>query len=129
MPYRLIYIGLGLVAISAIALGIAFSTEGEPTTLPEPLEAIFPEPGSMVPLQTTIEIDLPNGYAAQIWVDGWPVTNASFVEATGVYTWSPGPGDPNIQEWAPGEHTIRVTWDTYAGLPDPGSYEWSFRVG
>ena len=129
MPYRLIYIGLGLLAVAAIALGIAFSAEGDPVSLPEPLEAVSPEPGTMVPLQTTVEIDLPNGYEAQIWVDGWPVTNASFVEATGVYTWAPGPGDPNIQEWSPGEHTVRVTWDTYAGLPDPGSYEWSFRVG
>ena len=39
MPYRLIYIGLGMVAIAAIALGIAFSTSGEPVDLPGPLEA------------------------------------------------------------------------------------------
>ena len=129
MPYRLIYIGLGLVGVAAIALGIVFSTEGEPATIPAPLEAVYPEPNSMVPLQTTLEIDLPNGYAAQIWVDGWPINNARFVEGTGVYTWSPSPTDPVITEWLPGERTVRVTWDTYAGLPDPGSFEWSFRVG
>ena len=128
MPYRLIYLGLALVGIAAIALGIVFSTEGEPLELPGPLEAISPLPGSLVPLQASIEVDLEVGYEAIIWVDGWPV-EAQFVQATGVYTWSPGPNSPVITEWTPGEHTVRVEWDTYAGLPDPGSYEWSFRVG
>lgn len=129
MPYRLIYIGLGLIGLAAIALGIAFSSEGDPAPLPEPLEAVSPEPNSMVPLQAMLEIDLPNGYEAQIWIDGWPINNASFIEATGVYRWAPGPTDPVITEWSPGEHTVRVVWDTYTGYPDPGSFEWVFRVG
>jgi len=129
MPYRLIYIGLGMVAIAAIALGIAFSTSGEPVDLPGPLEAISPEPGDMVPPQAGIVIDLEVGYSAAIFVDGWPIADATFVEGIGVYRWAPSPSSPTIQEWTPGEHTVRIVWDTYSGLPDPGTFEWSFRVG
>ncbi len=129
MPYRLIYIGLGLVGIAAIALGIALSTDGEETVLEEPLEAVSPQPGALVPPQTSIEIDLEVGYEAAIFVDGFPINNATFVEATGVYRWAPTPADPVISEWTSGEHTVRVAWDTYTGLPDPGSFEWTFRVG
>ena len=129
MPYRLIYIGLGLIGLAAIALGIVFSVEGDSIVLPDALESVSPAPGSLVPPQEGIEIDLQVGYEAQIVVDGWPITDATFVEGTGVYRWSPSPSSPTIQEWTPGEHTVVVTWDRYSGLPDPGSFEWSFRVG
>lgn len=129
MPYRLIYIGLGLIGVAAIALGIVFATEGEQVVLPGALEDVSPSPGSLVPPQASIEVDLEVGYSAMIFVDGFPINNATFVEPTGVYRWSPTPADPVITAWTPGDHTIRVVWDTYTGLPDPGSFEWSFRVG
>jgi hypothetical protein len=129
MPYRLIYIGLGLVAVAAIVFGLAFSPEGETIEVPEPIEAISPEPGSLVPPQTALEIDLEVGYAAEITIDGWPIADATFVEATGVYRWAPSPTHPTIDEWTPGEHTVSIVWDTYTGLPDTGSFEWTFRVG
>ena len=129
MPYRLIYIGLGLVGLAAIALGLVFSIDGEAADLPESLESVSPQPGDLVPPQTTLEIDLEVGYAATILVDGWPISDATFVKATGVYRWTPSPSSPTIQEWTPGEHTVSITWDTYTGLPNPGSYQWSFRVG
>lgn len=129
MPYRLIYFGLGLIGVAAIALGIVLSTDGEEVALPEPVESVSPEPGSLVPPQTSVEIDFEMGYEAMIFVDGFPINNAIFVEPTGVYRWSPSAIDPVITEWTPGEHTIRIVWDTYTGLPDPGSFEWTFRVG
>jgi hypothetical protein len=129
VPYRLIYIGLALVGLAAIALGLALSREGEAVELPGPVESVSPQPGDLVPPQTTLEIDLEVGYDAAIFVDGWPVTDATFVEATGVYRWAPGPSHPTIQEWFPGEHTVRIVYDTYSGLPDQGTFEWSFRVG
>lgn len=129
MPYRLIYIGLGLVGLAALALGLVFSTDGEANVLPESLQSVSPEQGDLVPPQAALEIDLDVGYTATIVVDGWPISDATFVEATGVYRWAPSPSSPTIQEWTPGEHTVSITWDTYTGLPNPGSYEWSFRVG
>ena len=129
MPYRLMYAGLALVAVAVIALAVVFTPQGGSIELPGPVESVSPLPGDLVPPQTTLEIDLEVGYEAEIWVDGWPVADATFVEATGVYRWSPSPTSPTIQEWAPGEHTIRIVWNTYTGLPDTGTFEWSFRVG
>ena len=129
MPYRLIYLGLGLVAVAAIALGIAFNRSGEERVLPEQVEALSPQPGDLVPPQARVEIDLPVGYEADIYVDGWLVVDAVFVEGTGVYRWAPSAQSPTITEWTPGEHTIRVVWDRISGLPDPGEFEWRFRVG
>jgi hypothetical protein len=45
MPYRLLYIGLALVAVAAIAFGIAFNRSGDAVVLPSQLEAISPQPG------------------------------------------------------------------------------------
>ncbi len=129
MSYRHIYLGLGLVAVAAIAFGIAFATEGDEILLPGPVESVAPEPGHLVPPQTSIEIDLEVGYVAQIYVDNWLVSDATFVEGTGVYRWTPSPTNPTISEWTSGEHTIRVVYDTVNGLPDPGDYSWTFRVG
>lgn len=129
MPYRLIYLGLGLVAVAAIALGIVLNRSGDELVLPEQVEDISPGPGDLVPPQTVVEIDMPVGYRADIYVDGWLVQDATFVEGTGVYRWAPSPSNPSITEWLPGEHTIRVVWDRVSGLPDPGEFEWSFRVG
>lgn len=129
MPYRLLYAGLALVGVASIVLGILFFTEGEEDGLPEPLLAVSPQPGDLVPAQTILEIRLEVGYQAEIYVNGWPITDATFVAATGVYRWAPSPNHPVIQEWRPGEHTVEVVWDTYTGLPDPGSFSWTFRVG
>lgn len=129
MPYRLIYIGLALVAIAAIAFAVVFSPEGEAVELPGPVEAVSPAPGDLVVGGATLEIDLEVGYVADIFVDGWPIADATFVEATGVYRWSPSPQHPTITEWTPGEHLVRIVWNTYTGLPDAGSFEWGFRTG
>jgi hypothetical protein len=129
MPYRLIYLGLGLIAVAAIALGIVLNRSGEELLLPGQVEAISPQPGDLVPPQASVEVDLPVGYQAQIYVDGWLVEDAAFVEGTGVYRWAPSAQSPTITEWSAGEHTIRVVWDRISGLPDPGEFEWTFRVG
>ena len=129
MPYRLIYIGLGLLGAAALILGIVFAKEGDSPDLPGALVSVSPEPGEMVPPQATLEVVLPVGYRAEIWVNDWPITDFTFVEATGVHRWAPSPSHPNIQRWAAGEHRVRIEWDTYSGLPDPGQYEWTFRVG
>lgn len=129
MSYRLLYIGLALVAVAAIAFGIAFNRSGDAVVLPDQIEAISPQPGDLVPPQTNVEIDLPVAYEADIYIDGWLVEDAVFVEGTGVYRWAPSPENPTITEWSPGEHTVRVVWDKVSGFPDPGEFEWTFRVG
>jgi hypothetical protein len=129
VPYRLIYIGLALVAVSAIIFGVVFSGGGDELVYPTQIEAVSPAPGDLVPVQTAIMVDLPFGYGADIYVDSWLMQDTTFVEGTGVYRWAPSSTNPTITNWSPGEHTVRVVWDTLNGLPDPGEYEWSFRVG
>src|SRR5690554_4996821 len=129
MPYRLIYIGLRLLGAAALIIGIVFAKDGDPTDLPGALVSVSPEPNELVPTQAVLEVVLPAGYRAEIWVDGWPITDFTFVEATGVHRWSPSPGHPTIQTWSSGEHRVRIEWDTYSGLPDPDEWEWTFRVG
>ena len=99
MPYRLIYLGLGLVAVAAIVFGIVFSTEGESAALPDPVESISPQPGDLVPPQSFVEVDMEVGYDADIYVDGWLMDDATYVEGTGVYRWAPGPNNPVGTVW------------------------------
>jgi hypothetical protein len=80
--------------------------------------------------QAYIEVDLDSGFRADIYVNGFliPSTELTYVEATGVHRWRPGPGSVISQEWTPGEQTVRVSWDSIAGLPSPGEFTWTFRV-
>lgn len=129
MPYRLIYMGLALLGVAALIFGFVFAKEGREVELPDALQSVSPLPGELVPPQTPVEFVLPVGYRAEIWVNGWPVTDFTFVEATGVHRWAPSPSHPDIQAWPVGENHVRIVWDRFAGLPDPGEFEWTFRVG
>jgi hypothetical protein len=128
VAYRLVYVGLALLAVAAIAVGAAINRDGDPVELPEPLEAIFPTPGDSVIRQASVEVDLAVGYEATIYIDGVPVPNPSYEPATGVYRWAPSPASPVMTEWTPGSHTVRVEWIRVAGTPAVGHFEWSFRV-
>jgi hypothetical protein len=129
-PYRYIYLGLGLVAVAAIALGIAFGRGPEPTPLPAGLQEVFPAPGDSAVRPVVLEVDLDSGLKATIVVDGFaiPEQEVSFVEATGVHRWTPSPTSLVMTEWTPGDHTVRITWDSLAGMPAPGEFEWTFRI-
>lgn len=129
-PYRLIYLGLGLLVTAAVVLGIAFGRGGEPTPLPAPIESLSPRPNDRTLAQAVLEIDLEAGYIAQVFVDGFPIpeTELVFVEGTGVHRWQPKPASLVFATWPPGDHTIRIVWDSIAGLPNPGEYTWVFRV-
>src|SRR5690606_19875150 len=59
MPYRLIYIGLGLLGAAALILGIVFAKDGDPTDLPGALVSVSPEPNELVPPQAVLEVVLP----------------------------------------------------------------------
>lgn len=128
VSYRLTYIGLGLLVLAAVALGAVLVREGESIDLPAPIETVSPAPGSTAIRQATVEVDLEIGYQARIFIDGQPVPDAAFVDATGVYSWAPHRNSAVLTEWTPGQHTIRVEWVRVSGTPDVGSFEWSFRV-
>ena len=130
VPYRLIYAGLGALAIAVIALGVAFGGGGDPIVFEPPLESVSPNPNDAVLRQAIIEVDVEIGYDVAIFVDGFrvPTEEVQYVEATGVYRWQPSPNSLYLNEWTPGNHDVRIEWDTFNGVPDPGSFEWTFRV-
>jgi len=124
-------ITLTLALAMVIAAVVAFLPRGGATPVPEPLEGVFPLPGDVVVRQTGLEVDLPVGYRILgMVVDGMPldVDELSVIEATGDWSWQPGPGQV-IEAWTAGDHTVYVRWDrTEGGNPDPGEYAWTFRV-
>ena len=127
--YRLIYAGLGLTLVAVIALAFGFSPSGEETPLPDPVERVFPLPNDSVIRQAALEIDMEVGYEIAIFVDGVEVPSIEYTVQTGtnLYTWQPRPGR-SMARWTPGLHEVRIEWDRPAGIPDPGSYAWTFRV-
>lgn len=128
--YRAVYLGLGLALVAVIALGLAFGSPARPGAgRPSQIEAVSPEPGETVVRQTPIEIDVPTGYAVDLYVDGLliPTHEVFVVEGTGVHSWQPGP-DRAVVELAPGLHEVLVRWRTRSGLPDSGEYSWTFRT-
>ena len=128
--YWKIYLGLGLALVSVVALGIVFGSPDRPGGgRPAQIEAISPEAGETVVRQTRIEVDVPSGYAIDLYVDHLmiPTDELFFIEGTGVYSWQPGVGQI-ITELSPGQHEVLVQWRTMSGLPDVGEYSWTFRV-
>lgn len=127
--YLLIFLALGLAAVVVVILAFRF---GSPDTGREPLPAVIEEisplPGSQVPLQTAIEVDMPVGYRVEMFVDGFrvPDSEVRFVEGTGVHSWAPTRSSTIV--WGPGAHTVSIRWRKLSGLPDEGRHSWSFRV-
>ncbi|MCB2222639.1 MAG: hypothetical protein KQH83_00580 [Actinobacteria bacterium] len=131
MPrHRLAYLWLTAALVAVVAAAVLLSPSGDPAGPPAPLEEVFPAPGDQVVRQTVVEVDLPVGYEIALFVDGRrvPPDEIGATPSTGVFVWQPAPGG-SMEVWAAGEHTVRVEWDrTEGGRPDPGEYEWSFRV-
>ena len=127
--YLLIFLALGLAAVVVVTLAFLFgSPDRGRDPLPSVLEDISPLPGSQVPLQTPIEVDVPVGYRVEIFVDGFrvPDSEVRFVEGTGVHSWAPTRSSTIV--WGPGAHTVSIRWRKLSGLPDEGQHNWSFRV-
>lgn len=130
MRYRLIYLLLGLLLAGTVTLGIVFTPEGTPAVYPTQIEAVTPRPDDSALLQAVVEVDMATGYVAIIYVDGFrvPQPEITVVEGTGVYRWAPSPLGAYMTQWSPGEHTVRVEWDTVSGPADVGFFEWRFRI-
>lgn len=130
MTYRRLLIGLAVAFAALITAVVLIDTDGDPATLPEPLQSVFPLPNDVVARQTGIEVDLPIGYELTLSIDGIhiPPDEITVLEGVGRHRWRPAPGRI-IEQWEPGSHLIEITWDRVAGgRPDPGGFSWTFRV-
>lgn len=127
--YRALFLLLGAAGLAVVVVAFLYgSPEREREPLSDVLEAVSPQPGSQVPRQTAVEVDLPVGYRLEMFADGFrvPPSEVRFVEGTGVHSWSPSAS--SAIQWGPGEHQVLVRWERLSGLPDVGEYSWSFRV-
>jgi hypothetical protein len=123
-------IGLSLVLAALAVTLIVLDTDGDPFELPGALRSVYPQPNDMVLSQVGLEVNLPVGYEITLVVDGVgiPEGEVSVIPEIGQFRWRPAPGRV-IETWAPGEHTVEITWDRVAGgPPDPGGFSWVFRV-
>ena len=127
--YRLLYVGLALILVALVALTVAFGPSGERVALPAAIERVFPLPNDSVIRQTAVEVDMAPGYDVILVVDGFRIAPPELTIQTGTWvaTWRPGPGR-FIEEWGTGVHELRVEWERTQGLPEPGSFSWTFRV-
>ena len=127
--YRLLYASLGLALVAVVGLAILFAPSGSEAGLPDPVERVFPLPNDAVIRQTTLEMDMQVGYTIVLFVDDIRISPVEIgVQAgTNLHTWQPAPGR-FLETWEPGAHTVRIEWERVTGLPDPGSFAWSFRV-
>jgi hypothetical protein len=125
----MIYLALGLALAAVVVFAVLLTPDGASPPLPEPVERVAPEDGSIVQRQTALLVDMKVGYAIVLTVDGVviPEEEIAFTAATGIYRWAPGPGSV-FSEWTPGVHGIEIEWRRISGFADPGSYRWSFRV-
>ena len=127
--YRALFLLLGAAGAAVVVLAFLYgSPDRGSEPLPSAIEAIDPSPGSQVPLQASIEVDMPVGYRAEIYVDGFraPDSEVRFVEGTGVHSWAPARSSTIV--WEPGPHTVSVRWRKVTGVADEGEHSWSFRV-
>lgn len=125
----MVYLGLALALAALVGATWALSGDGEPLELPGPVELVAPAPGATVLRQASIVVDMVAGYEVQISVDGVPLSldEINISPALARYEWEPGPGK-SLEAWTPGRHEVSISWNTATGLPDLGSFEWSFRV-
>jgi hypothetical protein len=132
-------VGLACATLLAVAI---HSADTRPTSqtdsraaLPAAIQSVSPSPGSEVPPQQPIAIDLQNNLTGDITLCDpsdrcapIPADQVEFVKGLGQLTFTPGPGK-DVQRYLPGVN--RATID-YRNQGDPnantGSYTWSFTV-
>lgn len=126
--YRLVYLGLVLALVAVIGATWALSADGDGDALPAAVELISPAPDATVLRQASVVVDMVAGYSIELRIDGVTIPDSELVvsDALGRFEWAPG-ADKSFEGWAPGLHEIDVSWNTATGLPDIGSFSWSFR--
>ena len=129
MKDTLVYAGLGLALVAVVGFAIVFSPSGAEPDLPDAVEWVFPLPNDSTIPQAALEIDMQVGYEIVLFVDDIRISPIEIGVQTGTnrYTWEPAPGR-FLETWEPGTHEVRIEWERVAGLPDPGSFSWTFRV-
>lgn len=158
VDWKLVAASLAIaLGVALVGFGISRSVTGdEVTKLPEQIQSISPVPDAVqVPAQANIVVDLVDGYAGEMTIDGvaYPTWRPDPVVDDGddivpggqvnvrdgvVYnaqnytlTFTPGEG-VGFEEWPVGNHQVRVRfWQERDGEVVDGTlrdYNWTFNI-
>jgi hypothetical protein len=131
--FAIVAVGLTLVVILVAAAISGADTKDRRTTLPSQVQSVSPKPGTIVPPQEQITVDLRDDLTADLELCGpsgtctpLPADQVQFIAALGQLTYRPGPGQ-DVEAYDPGQNTVKVTYRSQADPGrDNGTYSWSF---
>jgi hypothetical protein len=134
-PGRFAIVAGGLTLVVLLFAGAITSadTKDVKSSLPGEVQSISPKPGSIVPPQEQISVDLRDDLTADLEVCGptggcipIPADQVAFIPALGQLTFRPGPGN-EIERFEPGRNTVKVNYRSQADPgQDNGSFTWVF---
>jgi hypothetical protein len=152
LDWKMLLASLGIAAgLVLVAVGVSASVTGrEEQKLPDAIEEITPIRGAtQAPQQTTVFVDLQEGYMAELVIDdvlletvsladlgvlgepGQQVTlppKAIFEPGNFTISYTPVEDGP-IEKFSPGQHTATVRyWRAVEGPTKARSYTWTFYV-
>ena len=126
-------VGLTLVAILIAAAISGADTEDRRTLLPSQVQSVSPKPGTIVPPQEPIVVDLRDDLTADLQLCGptggcvpLPADQVNFVPGLGQLSFQPGDGK-DVEGYDPGQNTVKVSYRSQADPDrDNGTFSWSF---
>jgi hypothetical protein len=137
-PGRFAIVAGGLTIVALLFAGAITSadTSNVKTTLPKTVESISPQPGTIVPPEEPIVVDLRDDLTADLELCGptqssgsctaLPADQVEFVPGLGQLTYRPGEGK-EVQAYEPGRNTVVVHYYSQADPErDTGLFSWSF---
>src|SRR4051794_26055801 len=132
-PLRvLIVVGGLLLAVNVIIIAGVNQRTKPGTTLPNAIEELIPNPGSVVSPQSTIGVNLRDDLSGALQFDGAEIPKDQLVEqpTVGILTFSPGPGK-DLEKLPQDEHALTVVYWPRDSTREKGAstYTWRFKVG
>lgn len=137
-PGRFAIVAGGLTLVAALFAGAISTadTEERRTTLPSQVQSVSPRPGSIVPPQEQITVDLRDDLTADLSIctpsqsvgacTALPADQVDFIPGLGQLTYRPGPGQA-VERYEPGQNRVIVAYRSQADpARDNGVYTWSF---
>jgi hypothetical protein len=133
-PGRVAIVAIGLLAVANLAIILAINSDtGESDTeqLPNEVETVSPEPGSVAVPQDAVSVDLRDDLTGELWIDGQPIPDDQLEPIQqGILTFRPGEGQ-DLTRFGAGEHTVVARcWPATDQRPadPPACYSFRFQT-
>ena len=134
--FAIVAVGLTLVALLFAGAISTADTKERRTTLPTQIQSISPRPGTIVPPQEQIVVDLRDDLTADLSLctpaqavgdcTAIPADQVEFLPGLGQLTYRPGPGQ-EIEAYDPGVNRVIVAYRSQTDpSKDNGVFTWSF---